>query len=326
MRVEAPLAGGFGRLERMAVLTAICFGLALFAAAVLSGRQGALAALRAVSLPVIGLMLCMSTVNYGMRGLRWLVFSRALRVDVPARANALYYVAGFSMTTTPGKLGEALRLWFLRRLHGYRYADTLGLLIADRLWDALALATVLCLSVAWHANFLGVSLLAAGMVGAGAFICLNPSLLLALIGLAARLLPARRRHIATWRRSLRKLRLLVRPDVFGLGLVFGVAGWLSEGLSLYVLMHATGAHITAMACVFIFAFSMIVGAVSMLPGGLGSTEATMAGLLTYQGIKLQTAIVAVALVRVTTLWFAVGLGMLALAICLRRVRHAPMPA
>ena len=39
-----------------------------------------------------------------------------------------------------------------------------------------------------------------------------------------------------------------------------------------------------MTCVFIFAFAMIVGAISVLPGGLGSTEATMAGLLVLQGM------------------------------------------
>jgi uncharacterized protein (TIRG00374 family) len=122
---------------------------------------------------------------------------------------------------------------------------------------------------------------------------------------------------ATWRRSLRKLQHLARPDVFALGLALGVAGWFSEGFSLYLLAHALGAHVHAMVCVFIFSFSMIVGAISILPGGLGSTEATMAGLLVLQGVPLQTAIFATAMVRITTLWFAVCLGMLALPAALR---------
>jgi uncharacterized protein (TIRG00374 family) len=64
--------------------------------------------------------------------------------------------------------------------------------------------------------------------------------------------------------------------------------------------------------VFIFAFAMMVGAISVLPGGLGSTEATMIGLLVTQHVGFDVAVVATAVVRVTTLWFAVSLGLLAL--------------
>jgi len=320
-RFSAPFAEGVGRLERAAVLGVLAFVLVLVGAAVLAGGHGALVALRAVPRSVFGIMLAMSAFNYLMRALRWLLFSRAIGIIVPARLNALYYVAGFAMTATPGKLGEALRLWLLRRAHGCGYADTAGLLIADRLWDAVAMAAVLCGSVAWMAQYLWASLAASALVSGIALLCLKPSLLLGAVGLAASRVPGRRRMFAAWRRALRKLARLARADVFALGLVLGVAGWLSEALSLYVLLHAIGVPIRPMACVFIFAFSMIVGAISVLPGGLGSTEATMAGLLSLQGVPLDVAIVATAIVRITTLWFAVGLGILALAPALRQTRH-----
>jgi uncharacterized protein (TIRG00374 family) len=311
-------ASGIGRLERMVVLSAIGFVIVLFIAAVVSGRQGALTALEAVPAGTFALMLALSSLNYVLRAGRWLLFSRAMGVSVPAASNALFYVAGFAMTTTPGKLGEALRLWLLRRAYGCRYGDTAGLLIADRLWDAVAMSAVLCASVAWLAAYVWISLAAAAIVGGVTLLCLNPSLLLAGLTIAAGRVRGRRRLFAALRRSFRKLKLLARPDIFGAGLLLGVAGWLAEGISLYVLLHALGIALPPMTCVFVFAFSMIVGAISILPGGLGSTEASMAGLLAYQGVPLQTAIVATAVVRVTTLWFAVALGMLALPAALRR--------
>jgi uncharacterized protein (TIRG00374 family) len=63
----------------------------------------------------------------------------------------------------------------------------------------------------------------------------------------------------------------------------------------------------------------------VLPGGLGSTEATMVGLLASQGVPVPTAIVATGLVRVTTLWFAVGLGLVALPFTLRPRGVGPAP-
>ena len=69
---------------------------------------------------------------------------------------------------------------------------------------------------------------------------------------------------------------------------------------------------------------MLVGAISVLPGGLGSTEATMVGLLASQGVPFEIAIVATGVVRVTTLWFAVALGLLALPVALAGSTPAPV--
>jgi uncharacterized membrane protein YbhN (UPF0104 family) len=50
----------------------------------------------------------------------------------------------------------------------------------------------------------------------------------------------------------------------------------------------------------------------MLPGGLGSTEASTVGLLALQGVPLASATTATLLIRLMTLWFATGLGVLCL--------------
>ena len=224
---DATMPGGFGRMERMVVFSAIGFVLVLLVAAVLSGGHGALAALRAVPGWAFALMLGLSSFNYLCRALRWLLFSHAMGVRVPVASNALYYLAGFAMTTTPGKLGEALRLWFLRRAHGCRYADTVGLLIADRLWDAVAMSAVLCVVGGVAGGVcVGEPVAAAAIVGGGDAAVLAS-------------------HRCCWRRwalprghcrgaggcsphgggRLRKLGRLARPDVFALGArCWGFAG------------------------------------------------------------------------------------------------------
>jgi hypothetical protein len=88
-----------------------------------------------------------------MRAGRWLIFSKAIDIDVPPAANALIYVAGFSMTTTPGKVGETLRLWLLKTGFDARYDRTATVLIADRLGDAAALCILLVLSAAWLGTY-----------------------------------------------------------------------------------------------------------------------------------------------------------------------------
>ena len=58
----------------------------------------------------------------------------------------------------------------------------------------------------------------------------------------------------------------------------------------------------------IYAISVLAGAVSFIPGGLGSTEAVMGLLLVLVGAEPATAIAATIICRLATLWFAVVIG------------------
>ncbi|MDX8386197.1 MAG: lysylphosphatidylglycerol synthase domain-containing protein, partial [Gallionella sp.] len=64
--------------------------------------------------------------------------------------------------------------------------------------------------------------------------------------------------------------------------------------------------------------SMMVGALSFLPGGLGGAEATMVALLILNDVAQPQAVAATVLIRLATLWFAVGLGVVALMMPERR--------
>ena len=60
----------------------------------------------------------------------------------------------------------------------------------------------------------------------------------------------------------------------------------------------------------IFTFSTLAGGLTGAPGGVGGAEAAMVALLSMQGVPLETSLPATAIIRVTTLWFAIGLGLL----------------
>ncbi len=73
---------------------------------------------------------------------------------------------------------------------------------------------------------------------------------------------------------------------------------------------------------FLFAVTTIAGAVSFLPGGLGVTEGGMIGGLAWMGMLEDEASASAAayLIRLVTLWFGVGLGIVSLAIFRVRMR------
>lgn len=316
---EALEAKPFWRKAEWAVAAGVLvFALGFVGVAVWSGGRSAWHTLLSVPPGILPLLLAMSLVNYVLRAWRWIIFSDALGLRVPPARNALYFVAGFAMTTTPGKLGEALRLWLLNRFHGARYDSTVALLLGDRLADAVAMTLVVAGTVFWFAHYAWMALVSVAVVGALAALWLRPGLLLRFIDFVYARVHRFARLFVRARRAVRALSQLASPGVFAAALGLGVVGWLSEGLSFYLVLHALGQTLHPLTCVFIFAFGMVVGAISVLPGGLGSTEATMIGLLATQHVPLHVAVVATAVVRATTLWFAVSLGLVALPVSLRR--------
>jgi uncharacterized protein (TIRG00374 family) len=97
------------------------------------------------------------------------------------------------------------------------------------------------------------------------------------------------------------------------GIALGLVAWGSEGVAFYYIMHVLGSDLSLPAALFIYAFSILVGALSFLPGGLGGAEATMVTLLILNHVAQPQAVAATVLIRLATLWFAVALGVIALS-------------
>ena len=91
-----------------------------------------------------------------------------------------------------------------------------------------------------------------------------------------------------------------------------VVAWGAEAIAFYWVLDWLGAEITLSFAIFVYALSMLVGALSFLPGGLGSAEAVMISLLVLKGMSTPDAIAATVFIRLATLWFAVLIGLVAL--------------
>ena len=65
--------------------------------------------------------------------------------------------------------------------------------------------------------------------------------------------------------------------------------------------------------IFVYAFSTIAGAITMLPAGLGVTEGSLTYLLITRGIAKDTAVASTFIIRVVTLWFAIAVGIISLS-------------
>ena len=311
------------RLEFAVIVTALLFVAGMVVVSLFGDYRIIADAITGLDGHVLLVILALSLGNYLVRALRWHVFARHIGLAIPLRRNLAYYFAGFTMTTTPGKIGDLLRLWMLERGHGYHYHRTMPLIFGDRLADVnAALLLVLVSSVAFP-DYWWISGLAfaASILATTAFA--YPGAFMAVVnGLYHAVGRHRPRLFAMARRTLRFTARLFTWRLFVATVLLSACGWLAECTGFYIVCREFGIALPFLQAVFIFTFAMFVGSAAMLPGGLGGIEAVMIGLLVGLGHGFEVAVAATAVSRLTTLWFAVGLGYVILPWVLRRVRAA----
>jgi uncharacterized protein (TIRG00374 family) len=94
--------------------------------------------------------------------------------------------------------------------------------------------------------------------------------------------------------------------------------WLFECFAYYLILLNFGFDAGLMWASFSYAFSTIVGAITMLPGGLGVTEGSLTFLLIQRGAPNEIAVASTFIARVVTLWFALLVGIISVSIYQKR--------
>ena len=145
----------------------------------------------------------------------------------------------------------------------------------------------------------------------------RPALVRALVTMLWRLLQRWPRRFAGMRQAARGMDRFSKARLALPALALGVIGWSAEGYALYLLLAWMGADIGLATATLIFVFSTLAGGLTGAPGGVGGAEAAMLALLVAQGVPLETAVPAMAVIRLTTLWFAILLGFIAFPIAER---------
>jgi uncharacterized protein (TIRG00374 family) len=112
--------------------------------------------------------------------------------------------------------------------------------------------------------------------------------------------------------------LLRRPDTYYWSVLslFGVL--IAITLFWLVVRSIDPTLLTWPEAAFVYAVSHIAGAVSLLPGGLGAYEASIAGLLVASGASIQVGATIAVLHRTADKGIATVVGMLAYLIARRR--------
>jgi uncharacterized protein (TIRG00374 family) len=266
-----------------------------------------------IVLAVLGLTLA----NYVIRAARFQFFSRCLSLVAPFSQMLVYYISGFAMSMSPGKVGEITRVWFLKRHYGFSYHKGLVLQIADRASDVYANLFLCLLGLIEFEAYSRIIFLLLAIFAALTALLMWSELIVRLVRGIYGVFKIKPRLFVRVNQMIKNISFMFNPKVLVWSLMFGITGWLLECYGLYLILASMGYPISLFAAMFTFAFANLAGGLTLLPGGLGGVELAMFGLLVLNKVPADAATAATIIIRTCTLWFGVSLGLLDLPLALR---------
>ncbi|MEE9385235.1 MAG: lysylphosphatidylglycerol synthase transmembrane domain-containing protein [Nannocystaceae bacterium] len=259
----------------------------------------------------------LSVGNYLLRFLRWSYYLRRLSIRVPVAESLLIFFGGFSMAVTPAKIGELIKSLLLSKSHGVELARSAPILVIERVTDLtglIALAALGSLSLDHGVVFMMLGLAITFLVILLASWRPLGDGILGLLGRISKLERITERLVVAYA----ALRAVASPVPMIAATVLSMLAWGLHCLALMILANALhAASISVADSLVSYSAPLLAGTLALLPGGLGLTEASMAGLLVELGSPAVAPADAAAITIVTrmvTLWLAVALGLAALAI------------
>tara|TARA_Y100000590_G_scaffold467418_1_gene646281 strand:- start:17302 stop:18225 length:924 start_codon:yes stop_codon:yes gene_type:complete len=243
---------------------------------------------------------------------RWNLLLKNLGIIIPHKINFQIFLVGGALGITPGKVGELFKSQILKDKFDIPRSKTAPLFIIEKFFDIIGALIVTSFGI-WFIPELGfLSIAALPLLFLIFKILVSKKLFDKTLIFFSRLNflkkylePLSSSHeILT--DSLQKKNMLIFSSL-------SIFYWITIGIAAFFVVQGFGiSSISIINMISTYSGSLIIGALSFIPGGVGVAEGSLIGLFSAQNIDLSEAIVIVVLIRLFTLWFSTIAGFVAL--------------
>lgn len=242
------------------------------------------------------------------RIIRWHVFMRSITKDISFIKNVTYYLSGYSMLLSPGRVGEVIKSPFIKRDYGISVSKTASIVFVERFYDILASITIISVAILFTTLPKTALVIPISVIAIMIAIILSKRLFTSITVKLSKIKMVRS-IIPNIDESFGVIFSLIKSRFFfsGLGLTLAVVSF--EAISVYYLLESLGNTLDFATLTSIFHISNFIAAASMIPGGFGILEGGFSGMLIIYKIPIDTSFSASILLRIiaTGLFTVIGL-------------------
>ena len=244
--------------------------------------------------------------------IKWHFLLKNCEIDIPLKKSILVFLSGSAFEITPGQIGVLMKSQILKTSSNIPRTKTAPIIVVEKVYDLIG---------AILAAIIGIIIL--GMESYLIFIAI---LVLAIIFFFVYYRPASElffkqitktkffsKYIENISESYEIVQKSTNVKVAIICILLAVTYWFIISAAAYYFLIAFDINVLDYLKVLaIYTTSILLGAVSFIPAGIGITEGSIAGLFTLNGIDVSTALILSIMIRVLTLWYTVGVGFIAL--------------
>jgi uncharacterized protein (TIRG00374 family) len=291
---------------------------ALFALVFAIDLRGFGAAIRGFRLLAIPAVLALSVLYYLLQGVRWHFLLRAVGIREPLSHTVLLNYAGQSTGLLP--LGELSRAVLVAESTGAEFGAIVATVTVQELtYTLILIAAAVPGSFAYHGS--AGAVIAALLATVLVFVILTVPAVFRAVRAGVVRTPLLRRLIS----DVDLLQhdtvvLLRRADTYWWSTISALGALVSITLFWLIVDSIAPGVLSWRTAAFIYAVSHVVGAISLIPGGLGAYEASTVGLLVASGADGGIAAAAALLHRCADKGVNTLVGMVAYLVARRRLK------
>jgi len=266
------------------------------------------------------------------RTLRWSILLARIRIRIPLRKLFAPYMAGmFVSNLTPGKVGEPIKSYLLKKTAGISISKSLPSVFMEKIFDILSAVLL---------SLVGIVVVT---LPENVELVLLPVIALYAFAVAAVLYVSARKSRIYWTSKkmmkllgwLPKIKKLDKSlegsaEMFNESMVkyrnapvtvknftISMVIWIAEGIILYLCFLSVGINVDALVVISFLSIAALIGVTSLLPGGLGSCEVVMVMLFTAAyPLPVYAVTAAVFMER----FFGFGINVIAGSLCMGSLR------
>jgi len=251
------------------------------------------------------------TFSFFIRGFRWMLFLKYLKINIGIKNSFGIYFAGMAFGVTPAKVGELIKSQILKNKYSIAISKTAPIIFVERYYDLFGIA-IISFVVLLFLNFetwivlilLVVSILLLG-------IAQQKSISLKILNSFSKI-PFFNKYVNNLITGYETIHVLLSPKIFIKSILLSKSAWIVESVGVFFIFQAFGSSLDFSNILFIFTSSTLLGGISLLPAGIGVTEGGMLAQLLLRDIDYSFALCLVLTIRLFTLWMSVIIGFISL--------------
>ena len=260
-------------------------------------------------LPIILILVTLSLIPIFIK---WYLLLKNCEINIPLTKSIAVFLSGMAFDITPGQIGALMKSQILKISSNIPRTKTAPIVFIEKLYDLIG---------AIIAAAMGIIIL-----GMESYLIIIPILVLTIIFFFMYYRPAselffkritKTKFFSKYVENISEFDKIIQKSttvkITTICVLLAVTYWFIISAAAYYTLIAFDINILDYLKVLaIYATSALLGAISLVPGGIGITEGTLVGLLTLEGIGVSTALILSVMIRIFILWYPVCLGLLSL--------------